>query len=259
MSVAVASPGMTLSAIPASSRVTETTSLELETADDRDARLELEAAARGPRTARSSALSASHGRAEWPLVPWKVSRATTLPRQPAWISQVGRLEDDRRASSRGRALEPAKSAGSGLCSAGSSSRPKRRSARSHGRRLRGRDRARARARPRDRPSCRSRRGRAPRRRSISPGKVALRGHRVVVRREHDERDVRPPRRRRRGTPRRPRTRRRNVGGTSAEQVLADRLLAAALRTGCRRARASARRGGRRARSPRGAYRGIIPR
>ena len=38
------------------------------------------------RAARSMALSASQGRAEWPLTPWNVQVAFTLPRQPAWIA-----------------------------------------------------------------------------------------------------------------------------------------------------------------------------
>ena len=40
---------------------------------------------RNPSSALSIAFSAVHGRAEWPLTPWKVMRAFRLPRQPAWI------------------------------------------------------------------------------------------------------------------------------------------------------------------------------
>ena len=40
---------------------------------------------RRPSSAFSIAFSAVHGRAEWPLTPWKVIRAFRLPRQPAWI------------------------------------------------------------------------------------------------------------------------------------------------------------------------------
>src|SRR3954465_12321027 len=39
-----------------------------------------------PAAARWIALSASHGRAEWPERPWKVHVALTLPRQPAWTA-----------------------------------------------------------------------------------------------------------------------------------------------------------------------------
>ena len=52
----------------------------------------------GPSSAFSIAFSAVHGRAEWPLTPWKVIRAFRLPRQPAWI--VVSVGSSRIASSR---------------------------------------------------------------------------------------------------------------------------------------------------------------
>ena len=39
-----------------------------------------------PAAARWIALSANHGRAEWPATPWKLQVALMLPRQPAWIA-----------------------------------------------------------------------------------------------------------------------------------------------------------------------------
>ena len=51
-----------------------------------------------PAAARWMALSASHGRAEWPERPWKVQVALTLPRQPAWMAlAVGSITTTRSA------------------------------------------------------------------------------------------------------------------------------------------------------------------
>ena len=68
---------------------------EGEPADLDRPRLDRRRTARRPSSAFSIAFSAVHGRAEWPLTPWKVIRAFRLPRQPAWIVAVGRLEQDR--------------------------------------------------------------------------------------------------------------------------------------------------------------------
>ena len=81
------------------------------------------ASATTPAAARSIALSASHGRAEWPERPWKLQVALMLPRQPACSSQpVGSIITTSAASSGSRS-----SSGVSADSAcGSSSRPKNR-------------------------------------------------------------------------------------------------------------------------------------
>ena len=72
---------------------------------------------RSPSSAFSIAFSAVHGRAEWPLTPWKTMRAFRLPRQPAWIVlSVGssRIASSASCTTRDRS----KRSGSGLYSAG---------------------------------------------------------------------------------------------------------------------------------------------
>ena len=69
------------------------------------------------------ALSANHGRAEWPATPWKLQVALMLPRQPAWIAlSVGSIIT----TSSGANGWRASSGVSALSVNGSSSRPKNR-------------------------------------------------------------------------------------------------------------------------------------
>src|SRR3954469_10992402 len=79
------------------------------------------ASAATPTAARVIALSASHGRAEWPARPWKVHVALMLPRQPAWRAlSVGSIIT----TSSGASGWRSSSGVSALSVSGSSSRPK---------------------------------------------------------------------------------------------------------------------------------------
>ena len=119
---------------------------------------------RRPSTARSIAFSAEPRSREWPLTPWKSSRAFRLPRQPAWIVlSVG----SSRIASAASCDEPAtrrRAPGAG-CPPPAAPRAEEEEREVDGGlgAARRRARARARASPRARPSCRSRRARARRR------------------------------------------------------------------------------------------------
>jgi hypothetical protein len=110
---------MTLAAIPPSMRVTDATSRNSSPSNTCGSG-SCAASAATPSAARSIALSASHGRAEWPERPWNVQVALTLPRQPAWISfAVGSIIT----TSSGRSGSRSSSGASALSVDGSSSRP----------------------------------------------------------------------------------------------------------------------------------------
>src|SRR4051794_5691668 len=114
---------MTLPAIPPSIRVTETTCTNRSPSNSRGS-YGTSASAAMPAAARWIALSASHGRAEWPLVPGKVHVALMFPRQPAWIAfAVGSMTIT--ASAPRRPGSRSSSGPSALWTMGSSSRPKK--------------------------------------------------------------------------------------------------------------------------------------
>ena len=236
---------MTLSAIPASNRVTLTTSLKV-SPPTTASRGSCSSIGARPSIARSIALSACQGRAEWPLTPRNERRALMCPRQPACTCpSVG----SRRIASAASwiALEPAKSAGSGLCSGGSSSRPKRSSATSYGPARLGREVSHE--LDGDGDAALHVAGAQPVHRAVldTARDVRLSGDGVVVPREHDERDAAPALGEKEE---------RVVVGVhrselrryEREQMLSDPAFVGHSRTGCSRARASARRDGRRARS-----------
>ena len=85
LTVATARSGMTLSAIPASKRVTLSTSRKV-SPPTTTSRGSSSIMGFNPSSARSMALSACHGRAEWPLTPRNERRALMWPRQPACTS-----------------------------------------------------------------------------------------------------------------------------------------------------------------------------
>ena len=160
--------------MPPSSRVTETTSKNGRPAITASRRSWVATRA-SPSIARWRALSASQGRAEWPLTPWNVTRAVRFPTQPAWIVEVGRLEQHRqiglvderagveqrgeRVVARRKLLAPEEEQRD-VDRAGLATR---------------RARGRARARRRRRPSCRSRRIRATAPSSMRPGRCPGQG------------------------------------------------------------------------------------
>ncbi len=117
---AVAVSGITLEAIPPSTRVTDATSWNV-----RPPKLTgiegCEASWAIPIAARWIALSACHGRAECPERPWNVQVALMLPRQPACSSlSVGSITTTKSASTG----ERSSSGVSALSADGSSSRGK---------------------------------------------------------------------------------------------------------------------------------------
>src|SRR6185503_10432262 len=114
---------MTLSAIPPATRVTETTCVKRSPSNSRGSS-GIFASASIPAAARWIALSANHGRAEWPLTPEKVQSALMLPRQPAWIAlPVGSMTMTASAVRRPGSRSSRRL--SALSANGSSSRPKK--------------------------------------------------------------------------------------------------------------------------------------
>ena len=89
MTFAIAVSGTTFSAIPPSILVADTTSVNVRPSWTCSV-AGTSASSATPRARRWIALSANQGRAEWPLRPWNVHVAFTLPRQPAWTAlEVG--------------------------------------------------------------------------------------------------------------------------------------------------------------------------
>ena len=175
--------------MPPSRRVTETTS--------KNGRPEIVASRRSwaatrasPSIARWIALSASHGRAAWPLTPLNVTRAVSVPTHPACtVRSVGSSRIARSASwTSGHA---SKSAGSGLWLGGSSSRPNRSNATSTRPGLRSREVAHELERDGDAALHVARAASVHRAVGDPAGNVVLGRDGVVVAREHEQRDVGP--------------------------------------------------------------------
>ena len=144
-------------------------------------------------TARMIALSPSHGRAECALSPWKTSSRVQVAEAARLDRVVGRLEHD---DELGVEPVPLEEAGQRALARGQLLAPEEEVAERRARR------ARARSSPRARPSCRVAPRPTTQPSSIRPGQVVLRGHGVVVPREHDLRRDRTERCRRRTPARR---------------------------------------------------------
>ena len=212
-----------------------------------------------PAAARWMALSASHGRAEWPLRPRKVHVALRLPRQPAWSAlAVGSMTSTRSARAqrrlagqqrRQRALGDRQLLAAEEHEAEVDRAGRRRPARP----------ARARASPPPRPSCRPRRGRGRRRRRGGPGGCPAR-----ARCRGGRRGARAGARGARVTPASTHVSPASRAGVAAvaqhaQHVGGQRGLVARLATARRRARACARRGVAPGRRSRAARRGMLRR
>src|SRR5215210_284019 len=112
---------MTLPAMPPAMRVTDATSTKRRPSKSRGSG-SCAASAATPAAARWMALSASHGRAEWPARPWKIQVALMFPRQPACSAlSVGSIIT----TSSGWTGWRASSGVRALSVSGSSSRPKK--------------------------------------------------------------------------------------------------------------------------------------
>ena len=225
--------GMTLLAMPPAIRVTDATSVKRRPSKSCGSG-SCAASAAMPAAARWIALSASHGRAEWPATPWKRPGRVDVAEAAGVERVVGRLHHHHELGGEtGSRVEQRGQRALGERQLLAAEEQRRRAAR--------RRAARARSSPPARPSCRSRRGRGRARRrggrAGCPGPGRCRGGRRAARGA----PVRAGRARR--------CRRGRAPAAAAEPRDVRRRAAPRRATprGCRSARASARRGARRGR------------